>query len=315
MEFKHEPVLLNEVLEWMNVQPDGVYCDGTLGGGGHSGAILKASGGTARLYGIDRDENAILAAAERLKDYPGFTAIRVNFHDAKKLLEEAGAEALDGALLDLGVSSPQLDTAERGFSYHEDAPLDMRMDQRQTMTAADFLNTADEREIMEVIRDYGEEKWAARIARIICEHRAEKPFATTFDLVHAVDAAIPKAVRRKDDGHPARRTFQAIRIAVNDELKPLEQALKDLTDCLKPGGRICVITFHSLEDRIVKRCFKTLENPCICPPKAPICTCGRKPVVKVLAGGAVAPSKEEIERNPRSRSAKLRVAEKRRMEA
>ena len=315
MEFRHEPVLLNEVLEWMNVQPEGVYCDGTLGGGGHSGAILKASGGTARLYGIDRDENAILAATERLKDYPGFTAIRGNFHDAKRLLEEAGAEPLDGALLDLGVSSPQLDTAERGFSYHEDAPLDMRMDQRQSMTAADFLNTADEREIMEVIRDYGEEKWAARIARIICEHRAEKPFETTFDLVHAVDAAIPKAVRRKDDGHPARRTFQAIRIAVNDELKPLEQALKDLTDCLKPGGRICVITFHSLEDRIVKRCFKTLENPCICPPKAPICTCGRKPVVKVLAGGAVAPSKEEIERNPRSRSAKLRVAEKRRTEA
>ena len=315
VEFRHEPVLLNEVLEWMNVKPDGVYCDGTLGGGGHSGAILKASGGTARLYGIDRDENAILAASERLKDYPGFTAIRGNFHDAKRLLEEVGAEPLDGALLDLGVSSPQLDTAERGFSYHEDAPLDMRMDQRQTMTAADFLNTADEREIMEVIRDYGEEKWAARIARIICEHRAEKPFETTFDLVHAVDAAIPKAVRRKDDGHPARRTFQAIRIAVNDELKPLEQALKDLTDCLKPGGRICVITFHSLEDRIVKRCFKTLENPCICPPKAPICTCGRKPVVKVLAGGAVAPSKEEIERNPRSRSAKLRVAEKRRTEA
>ena len=315
MNFQHEPVLLQEVLQWINTRPDGVYCDGTLGGGGHSGAILKASGGTARLYGIDRDENAILAASERLKDYPGFTAIRGNFHDAKKLLEEAGAEALDGALLDLGVSSPQLDTAERGFSYHEDAPLDMRMDQRQTMTAADFLNTADEREIMEVIRDYGEEKWAARIARIICEHRAEKPFETTFDLVHAVDAAIPKAVRRKDDGHPARRTFQAIRIAVNDELKPLEQALKDLTDCLKPGGRICVITFHSLEDRIVKRCFKTLENPCICPPKAPICTCGRKPVVKVLAGGAVSPSKEEIERNPRSRSAKLRVAEKRRTEA
>ena len=315
MEFKHEPVLLNEVLEWMNVRPGGVYCDGTLGGGGHSGAILKASGGTARLYGIDRDENAILAASERLKEYPGFTAIRGNFHDAKKLLEEAEAGLLDGALLDLGVSSPQLDTAERGFSYHEDTPLDMRMDQRQTMTAADFLNTADEREIMEVIRDYGEEKWAARIARMICEHRAEKPFETTFDLVHAVDAAIPKAVRRKDEGHPARRTFQAVRIAVNDELQPLEQALKDLTDCLKPGGRICVITFHSLEDRIVKRCFKTLENPCICPPKAPICICGRKPVVKVLAGGAVAPSKEEIERNPRSRSAKLRVAEKRRTEA
>ena len=296
MEFRHEPVLLSEVLQWMDVRKDGVYCDGTLGGGGHSEAILKASGGTARLYGIDRDETAIRAASERLKGYPGFTAIRGNFHDAKELLEQAGA-------------------GERGFSYHEDAPLDMRMDRSQGITAAELLNTADERELTEIIRDYGEEKWAARIARIICEHRAEKPFETTFDLVHAVDAAIPKAVRRKDDGHPARRTFQAVRIAVNDELKPLEQALKDLTECLKPGGRLCVITFHSLEDRIVKRCFKTLENPCICPPKAPICTCGRKPVVKVLAGGAVAPSAEETERNPRARSAKLRVAEKRETEA
>lgn len=314
MEFRHEPVLLAEVLQWMNVQPDGVYCDGTLGGGGHSGAILKASGGTARLYGIDRDETAILAASERLKQYPGFRAVPGNFHDAKQLLEEAGAGPLDGVLLDLGVSSPQLDNAERGFSYHEDAPLDMRMDRSQGMTAAEFLNTADERQLTAVIREYGEEKWAARIARMICEHREQKAFETTFDLVHAVDAAIPKAVRIKDDGHPARRTFQAIRIAVNDELNPLEQALKDLTDCLKPGGRICVITFHSLEDRIVKRCFKSMENPCICPPKAPICTCGRKPIVKVLAGGAVAPSKEEIERNPRSRSAKLRVAEKRKTE-
>ena len=315
MEFRHEPVLLAEVLQWMNVQPHGVYCDGTLGGGGHSEAILRTSGGTARLYGIDRDENAIRAATERLKEYPGFTAIHGNFHDAKTLLETAGAGLMDGVLLDLGVSSPQLDIPERGFSYHEDAALDMRMDRSQGITAAELLNTADERELTEIIRDYGEEKWAARIARIICEHRNEKPFATTFDLVHAVDAAIPKAVRRKDDGHPARRTFQAIRIAVNDELKPLEQALKDLTDCLKPGGRICVITFHSLEDRIVKRCFRTLENPCICPPKAPICTCGRKPVVKVLAGGAVAPSAEETKRNPRSRSAKLRVAEKKVAEA
>lgn len=315
MEFRHEPVLLEEVLQWMNVRQDGVYCDGTLGGGGHSEAILKASGGTARVYGIDRDENAIHAATERLKEFPGFTAIRGNFHDAKALLEAAGALPLDGVLLDLGVSSPQLDVAERGFSYHEDALLDMRMDQSQGMTAAELLNTADERELTEIIRDYGEEKWAVRIARIICEHRLKKPFETTFDLVRAVDAAIPKAVRRKDDGHSARRTFQAVRIAVNDELKPLEQALKDLTDCLKPGGRICVITFHSLEDRIVKRCFRTLENPCICPPKAPICTCGRKPVVKVLAGGAVAPSAAETERNPRARSAKLRIAEKREAEA
>ena len=314
MEFRHEPVLLQEVLEWMNVRENGVYCDGTLGGGGHSEAILKASGGTAKLYGIDRDENAIRAASERLSGFSGFVAIHGNFHDAKDLLREAGAELLDGVLLDLGVSSPQLDTAERGFSYHEDAPLDMRMDQSGGMTAAELLNEADERELAEIIRDYGEEKWAARIARMICEHRAQKPFQTTFDLVHAVDAAIPKAVRRKDDGHPARRTFQAVRIAVNDELAPLEQALKDFAACLKPGGRFCVITFHSLEDRIVKRCFRQLENPCICPPKAPVCTCGRKPVVKVLASGAVAPSAEETERNPRARSAKLRVAEKRKTE-
>jgi 16S rRNA (cytosine1402-N4)-methyltransferase len=315
MEFRHEPVLLQEVLEWMDVRENGVYCDGTLGGGGHSEAILKASGGSARLYGIDRDEHAIRAASERLSAFAGFTAIRGNFHDAKTLLREAGAGPLDGALLDLGVSSPQLDTAERGFSYHEDAPLDMRMDQSRGMTAADLLNTADERELTEIIRDYGEEKWAARIAAMICEHRAQKPFETTFDLVRAVDAAIPKAVRRKEEGHPARRTFQAVRIAVNDELKPLDQALRDLADCLKPGGRICVITFHSLEDRIVKRCFKQLENPCICPPKAPICTCGRKPVVRVLSGGAIAPSAEETARNPRARSAKLRVAEKRETEA
>lgn len=294
----------------MNVLPDGVYCDGTLGGGGHSEAILAASGGTARLYGIDRDENAIFAATERLQQYTGFHAIHGNFHDAKELLASSGAGLLDGILLDLGVSSPQLDIPERGFSYHEDAPLDMRMDQSRGETAADFLNTAEEREIMEVIRDYGEEKWAARIARIICEHRSKKPLETTFDLVSAVYAAIPKAVRRKEDGHPARRTFQAIRIQVNDELAPLEQALKDFVDCLKPGGRICVITFHSLEDRIVKRCFKTMEHPCICPPRAPVCTCGRKPQVKVLGGGAIAPSAEETAKNPRARSAKLRVAEK-----
>ena len=310
MNFQHEPVLLQEVLQWINTRSDGVYCDGTLGGGGHSEAILKASGGTAVLYGIDRDKTAIAAASERLKKYPGFHALRGNFHDGKELLREAGAGLLDGVLLDLGVSSPQLDTPERGFSYHADAPLDMRMDRSRGMTAAEFLNTVDEREIARVIREYGEEKWAARIAKIICEHRKEKPLETTFDLVDAVDAAIPKAVRRKDDGHPARRTFQAIRIAVNDELAPLEQALKDFTDCLKPGGRICVITFHSLEDRIVKNCFRSLEHPCICPPKAPICTCGRKPSVKVLAGGAVAPTAEETERNPRARSAKLRVAEK-----
>lgn len=310
MEFKHEPVLLNEVIEWMKPVPDGVYCDGTLGGGGHSLAILEASGGTASLYGIDRDMNAIRAASDRLAEYSGFHAIHGNFHDAKKLLREASSPELTGVLLDLGVSSPQLDQAERGFSYHEDAPLDMRMDQSCGMTAAELLNTCDERELASIIRDFGEEKWAVRIAKIICEHRQEKPFETTFDLVHAVDAAIPKNVRRKEDGHPARRTFQAVRIAVNDELKPLEQAIRDYVDLLAPGGRILIITFHSLEDRIVKHCFKNLENPCTCPPKAPICTCGKRPVVKVLAGGAVPPSEEELERNPRARSAKLRVAEK-----
>ncbi len=310
MEFIHEPVLLNEVLQWMDVQPGGVYCDGTLGGGGHSGAMLRASNGTATLYGIDRDMMAINAASQRLGQFAGFHALHGNFHDGKELLQAADAPLLDGVLLDLGVSSPQLDKGERGFSYHEDAPLDMRMDTTQGITAADLLNTASEAEIARIIKDYGEEKWAARIAHIICEHRAKKPMETTFDLVHAVDAAIPKAVRRKDDGHPARRTFQAIRIAVNDELDPLDKALCDFVDCLKPGGRLLVITFHSLEDRLVKRCFQRLQNPCTCPPKAPICTCGKKPMVKVLAKGAVPPSDEEVERNPRARSAKLRVCEK-----
>ena len=310
MSFQHEPVLLREVLEWMNVRTDGVYCDGTLGGGGHSEAMLSATGGTATLYGIDRDMNAIHAAGERLARFPGFHALSGNFHDAANLLREAGAGKLDGVLLDLGVSSPQLDTPERGFSYHEDAPLDMRMDQSRGRTAAELLNNETEAEITRIIREYGEEKWAARIAHIICEHRNQKPLETTFDLVRAVDAAIPRAVRQKEEGHSARRTFQAIRIAVNDELDPLAQALKDLMDCLNPGGRLCVITFHSLEDRIVKQCFRTMEHPCICPPKAPICTCGRKPVARVLGGGAIKPSVEEINRNPRARSAKLRVAEK-----
>lgn len=310
MAFVHEPVLLAEVLQWMNVRENGVYADGTLGGGGHSGAMLEASGGTATLYGIDRDENAIAAATARLEQYPGFHAIHGNFHDAKALLSQAGAPPLDGALLDLGVSSPQLDQAERGFSYHEDAPLDMRMDRSQGMTAADLLAEVSEGELTRILREYGEEKWAARIAHFVAERRQTQPLRTTQDLVRVVDAAIPKAVRRKDDGHPARRTFQAVRIAVNDELDPLDRALEDFVDCLKPGGRLLVITFHSLEDRLTKRCFQRLQNPCVCPPKAPVCTCGRKPKVRILARGAVPPTAEEIARNPRARSAKLRVAEK-----
>lgn len=308
--FHHLPVLIDEVMEWLRPRRGGVYLDGTLGGGGHSEGILQAAGGEATLWGLDRDEAAIAAACERLRVYPGFHAIRGNFHDAKALLSAAGAVPLTGALLDLGVSSHQLDTADRGFSYHEDAPLDMRMDRSQGMTAAEYLATVSREELRRVLTDYGEEKWAARIAQVLEERRAKAPILTTADLVAVVDAAIPKAVRRKDEGHPARRTFQAVRIAVNDELAPLDQALCDIADCLAPGGRLLVITFHSLEDRIVKSTFRKLQNPCVCPPKAPICTCGKKPLGKVLAGGAVKPSAEEVKRNPRSRSAKLRVFER-----
>ena len=224
MAFHHIPVLFDEVMTWLDPQPGGVYCDGTLGGGGHSEGILTRAGEGTALYGIDRDERAIAAASARLAGFPGFRTLRGNFHDAKALLAAEGVEALDGALLDLGVSSPQLDEAERGFSYHEEAPLDMRMDTAAGPTAADLLNTLPEAEIARILRDYAEEKWAARIAKLICERRAKQPLATTGDLVACVDAAIPKAVRRKDDGHPARRTFQAVRIAVNDELAPLAQA-------------------------------------------------------------------------------------------
>ena len=309
--FHHVPVLFDEVMEWMAPRPDGVYLDGTLGGGGHSEGILRLSGGTARLYGIDRDGEAIAAASARLKAYPGFQAIHGNFHDAKALLRAAGAPPLTGALVDLGVSSHQLDEAARGFSYHEDAPLDMRMDPSQGPTAAEYLAGISQEEFRRILTEYGEEKWAARIAQIFVERRAKAPILTTGDLVAVVDAAIPKAVRRKDDGHPARRTFQAVRIALNDELDPLRQALCDFVDLLAPGGRLLVITFHSLEDRIVKQTFRQLQNPCTCPPKAPVCTCGKKPLGRVRAGGAVKPSAQEVESNPRARSAKLRVFEKR----
>ena len=310
MEFHHIPVLFDEVMEWMQPRADGVYADGTLGGGGHSEGILRLSGGTATLYGIDRDEDAIRAAGERLKGYPGFHAIHGNFHDANALLAAAGAPPLTGALLDLGVSSHQLDEGERGFSYHEDAPLDMRMDQSTGLTAAEYLAQVTPEEFRRILTDYGEEKWAARIAQIFAEKRAQKPIETTADLVAVVDAAIPKAVRRKDDGHPARRTFQAVRIAVNDELAPLEKALRDFVELLAPGGRLLVITFHSLEDRIVKNTFRAMQHPCTCPPKAPICTCGKVPLGKVLGGGGVKPSNYEVQENVRARSAKLRIFEK-----
>ena len=306
MPFHHVPVLLNEVLDALSPRPGGVFADGTLGGGGHSEEILRRIGETGMLYGIDRDPAAIAAAAARLGGYPGFRAVHGNFHEVKALLPGV---RLNGGLLDLGVSSHQLDTPERGFSYHEDAPLDMRMDTTGGVTAAEYLNTVSEEEFCRVLREYGEEKWAARIAQILMEKRAQRPLATTRDLVAVVDAAIPKAVRRKDDGHPARRTFQAVRIAVNDELAPLEQALRDWVDMLLPGGRLAVITFHSVEDRIVKLTFRKLQNPCTCPPKAPICTCGKKPLGRAV-GGAVKAGAEELMRNPRAHSATLRVFEK-----
>ena len=310
MSFNHVSVMLGPTVDLLGVREGGVYVDGTLGGGGHSAEILRRLNGTVHLYGIDRDNDALAAATARLGGAGNFTAIKGNFHDVRALLEAQGVSQIDGMMIDLGVSSYQLDTAERGFSYHADAPLDMRMDQDQALTAADIVNTWPKEELTRILRDYAEEKWAARIAEIILEHRAKKPLETTGDLVACVDAAIPKKIRQQDSGHSARRTFQALRIAVNDELDPLRQALEDMVELLAPGGHLAVLTFHSLEDRIVKQTFRRLANPCTCPPKIPVCICGKKPVVRVLGGGGIKPDREEIERNPRSRSAMLRGCEK-----
>ena len=310
MSFNHISVMLCETVDLLGVREGGVYVDGTLGGGGHSAEILRRLGGTGHLYGIDRDADALAAATQRLGGAGNFTAIKGNFHDVKALLAEQGVTKIDGMMVDLGVSSYQLDTAERGFSYHADAPLDMRMDREQALTAADIVNTWPKEELVRILRDYAEEKWASRIADIILEHRANKPIETTGELVACVDAAIPKKVRMQESGHSARRTFQALRIAVNDELDPLRAALTDMVDLLVPGGHLAVLTFHSLEDRIVKQTFRTLANPCTCPPRIPVCICGKKPVVRVLGGGGIKPGAEEIARNPRSRSAMLRGCEK-----
>ena len=308
--FKHLSVMLTETVDMLCVREGGVYVDGTLGGGGHSAEILRRLNGTGHLYGIDRDNDALAAATARLGGAGNFTAIKGNFHDVKELLAAQGVEKIDGMMIDLGVSSYQLDTAERGFSYHADAPLDMRMDQEQSLTAREIVNTWPKEELVRILRDYAEEKWAVRIADIILEHRAQRPLETTADLVACVDAAIPKKVRMAENGHSARRTFQALRIAVNDELDPLRRALEDMVDLLAQGGHLAVLTFHSLEDRIVKQTLRTLANPCTCPPKIPVCICGKKPVVRVLGGGGIKPSAQEIEANPRSRSAMLRGCEK-----
>lgn len=309
-EFTHVTVLLQEAVAALQVKPGGVYLDGTLGGGGHTEAILRQSGPDGVVYGIDRDRDALRAAGERLAAFgERLKPLHGNFHDAKALLAAQGVAQLDGAVLDLGVSSYQFDEGERGFSFQEDAYLDMRMDQSCGRTAADLCNTLSGEELTRIIRDYGEERWAARIAAFILQAREKKPVETTGELVSIIKAAIPKGARR-DGPHPARRTFQALRIAVNDELEPLSQALEELVSLLAPGGRLAVITFHSLEDRIVKQTFKRLQNPCTCPPKAPVCTCGKLPVAQVVTRKPILPSLAEVEQNPRSRSAKLRVAQK-----
>lgn len=306
--FHHLPVLYKETLAALAIRPEGIYADGTIGGGGHSAGILEQLNDQGRLFGIDRDQEALAASRRRLGEDRRLSLIQGNFHDVKALLPDI---VLDGALLDLGVSSWQLDSRERGFSYHEDAPLDMRMDQGGGITAAQWLNESAEETIRQALYDYADERWAARIAQIILEMRRVQPFSRTGDLVRAVDKAIPKAVRQKEEGHPARRTFQAVRIAVNDEIAPLRQALEDWVDMLAPGGRLCVISFHSIEDRIVKQTFKRLEVGCECPPKMPVCVCGKKPVVTLPKGFPKAASPEEAEDNPRARSAKLRLAVKR----
>ena len=304
MAFHHLPVLLNECLDGLLIRPDGDYLDCTLGGAGHASEILKRLS-TGSLTGIDRDPEAILAATERLRAVGGnFRVLRGNFHDADRLTQNG---AFDGILADLGVSSHQLDCRERGFSYHDDAPLDMRMDTASPKTAADLLNTAAEGDLTRIFRDYGEEKWARQIARVVCDRR---PVETTGQLVEIVDRAIPKKFRQQDGAHPARRVFQALRIAVNDELDPLGPALTMLAHLLRPGGRLCVIAFHSLEDRIVKNTFRTLIDPCTCPRSLPVCVCGKKPVVRAVTRKPITASEEELLENPRARSATLRIVER-----
>lgn len=313
MEFHHLPVLLPECLEGLNIRPDGVYLDCTLGGAGHSGEIYRRLGAGGTLVGIDRDAEAIAAATARLAAIRGeaaFLALHGNFHDASALLDRAGVGRVDGILIDLGVSSHQLDVRERGFSYHDDAPLDMRMDRSQALSAREIVNEYSEDELTRILRDYGEENWARQIARVLCDRRGAAPIETTAQLVEVIDAAIPKKIRARDGSHPARRTFQALRIAVNDELEPLEPALRALVERLAPGGRLCVITFHSLEDRIVKNTFRNLANPCTCPPQLPVCVCGKRPVVRLVTRKPVTAGEDELAANPRARSASLRIVEK-----
>lgn len=308
MEFHHISVLLNECIDNLNITPDGIYVDGTMGGGGHSLEIAKRLT-TGRLICIDQDPNEHEAAGKRLAEYKDrITFVRDNFGNIANILDSLGIEKIDGMLLDIGVSSHQLDEAERGFSYQQDAPLDMRMNPDRPFSAYDVVNGYDEDELDRVIFTYGEERWARRIAQFIVKEREAKPIETTGELVDIIKKAVPKGAR-KDGPHPAKRTFQAIRIEVNGELEVLQRAIDDVAARLAVGGRLCIITFHSLEDRIVKEAFRKQENPCICPPQFPVCVCGKKPLGRVITRKPILPSKEELEENPRSRSAKLRVLE------
>ncbi len=310
MAFNHTSVLLDETVEGLNVKPDGIYVDGTLGGGGHSFAVAGKLSERGRLIGIDQDEAAVEAAGERLKGFGDKVKIvRSNYRNTKSVLKALNIDKIDGMMLDLGVSSYQLDTQERGFSYRYDAPLDMRMNLRQTMTAKDIVNQYSEMELFRVIRDYGEDKFAKNIAKHIVKARKEKAIETTGELNEIIKAAIP-AKMRAEGGHPSKRTYQAIRIECNKELEVLKESLEELIDLLNPGGRLCIITFHSLEDRIVKTAFKKAENPCTCPPSFPVCVCGKVSLGKVITGKPVLPSEEEMAYNPRSKSAKLRIFEK-----
>lgn len=312
MEFNHYSVLLNETIENLNIKPDGIYVDGTLGGGGHAYQVASRLSEKGRLIGIDQDADAIAAAGERLKEFGDkITIIRSNYANMKEELHRIGVEKVDGIVLDLGVSSFQLDTPERGFTYRdENAPLDMRMDDRQSLTAKDIVNGYSEMDLYRIIRDYGEDKFAKNIAKHIVQERAKKPIETTGELTEIIRASIPMKVQ-VTGGHPAKRTFQAIRIELNRELDVLRDSLDDMIDMLNPGGRLCIITFHSLEDRIVKSAFKKNENPCTCPPDFPVCVCGKVSKGCVVTRKPILPSEEELEYNSRSKSAKLRIFERR----
>lgn len=311
MEFEHKSVLLDETINGLNIRPDGIYVDGTLGGGGHAYEVCTRLGTKGSIIGIDQDAAAIEAAGARLKDFgEKVTIVRSNYCDMKSRLHELGIDKVDGIILDLGVSSYQLDTAERGFSYREDAPLDMRMDTRQKMTARDIVNDYSEMDLYRVIRDYGEDKFAKNIAKHIVAQRGKDPIETTGQLTEIIRGAIPMKYQKKS-GHPAKRTFQAIRIELNRELEVLRDTLDDMIELLNPGGRLCIITFHSLEDRIVKSAFKKNENPCTCPPDFPVCVCGNVSKGSIVTRKPILPSEEEMEANSRSKSAKLRIFERR----